>query len=47
MTVVPVPDSFEERCHCVIHAALEADAIHDEKACAECERRLAEMLAEK
>jgi hypothetical protein len=47
MTVVPVPDSFEERVHCVLHCARQAHADHDEKLCAECERRLAEMLEEK
>jgi hypothetical protein len=41
-----VPDSFEERARCCIICAREAHGQYDTKVCAECERRIEEMIAE-
>jgi hypothetical protein len=40
------PDTFEERVRCVCQTAREAHEIGDDKVCAECARRIAEMISE-
>jgi hypothetical protein len=44
MTVVPVPDTFEERVRCCVHCALEAEELGESVVLAECVHALEVLM---